>query len=194
MGNTWALVQTIAPTVECVSVSDVHTQARIDSSDEDAYISGTLIPAARELAESYTQRCFTNTTFRYVLDEWPLNRVLRLPRVPLVSVTSVKYYDQNATEQTVTATDYTVHTDAEPGFIEIDQEYNYPTLYGDSADVRIVFVAGYGVVATGVPATIRLALAKTVAYWFDNRQEIGRFPDDVLALLSPFRLGILQWP
>lgn len=190
----WSLVQATAPTAEPISVAEVHTQARIDATDEDSYISSFLIPTARELCESFTGRAFINSTWRYCLDEWPCGRILRLPRAPLVSITTLKYLDENATEQTIVATSYTAHTDPEPGFIEMDQDYAWPALYGDSGDVRVTYIAGYGAAGTNVPATIRLALLKTVAYWFDNRQEIGALPPDVRTLLSDYKVGAFAWP
>ena len=110
----------------------------------DAELSN-IITRAREEAEAITRLAFITQTLEYALDKFPVENYIKIPRAPLISVTSVKTYDSNGTETILTlTTDYLVDTDSTPGRIVLP----YSGTWSSDADypvnpIRIKYIAGY---------------------------------------------------
>lgn len=163
------------PAAEPVTLAEAKTHARIDIDDDDALVS-SLITAAREKCEAEIGQAFINTTFDLFLDNWPhddlmrLKRELVLPRAPIVSVTSITYYDTSNALQTLDTTAYDVSLGL-PGRIWRAFGQSWPILANKPDAVVIRFVAGYGATGASVPASIRAAIMMHVAHVYENRGE-----------------------
>lgn len=157
------------PTIEPVSVDDVREHLYIDHNDDDAQLEA-FITAARLWAEGYTGRQFNTATYVWNFDEWPDDTIV-LPKPPLQSVTSVKYYDTSNTQQTLGTTLYDVATNTPHGEIRLGYQDTWPTLRGHRDDIEVTFVAGYGDDAADVPQTIRNAIMMLVGTMYENREE-----------------------
>ena len=186
--------QTIAPTVEPVTVAECRDQCRYTDTDEDPYIE-TLITAAREEVETITGRQLNTATWELKLDEWP--DVVYLPHPPALTVATVKYYDTDNTLTTLTdVTDYRTDFGWEPGRIEPAYGKTWPVTRSQSATIVITYTAGYGPLATDVPMALRLGIQQLVAHWFAFREPIqtGRsmglvnIPHTVDRLLAHYRM------
>lgn len=179
---------------EPVSLAEALAHLRIDSGDEDALIS-SLVTAARTYAENYCNRAFITQVWDLVLDAFPRD-ILELPKAPLQDIEEVVYIDHAGAEQTLAASQYKVDTITDPGRIAPAYGEAWPVTRGEPNAVRIRFSAGYGGVATAVPAPIKHAILLLVAHLFENREAArdgawSRLPFGVDALLSPYR--ILRW-
>lgn len=186
-----------APAVEPVSVDDMAEHLKLTSRDEDAFLTG-LIVAAREHAETVTRRALCTQTWDWNLDCWPACAVFEVPLPPLASVSSIKYYDTSAVQQTWATSNYQVSTYAgamaEPGRISYAAGVATPALQVERRDpVTIRFVAGYGV-AAAVPQPIRTAIKFLVAEMWTRRtlvtvgtiQSANQLAAD--QLLAPYRV------
>lgn len=115
--------RTIDPIVEPVTLAEAKDHLNVTNigspattSPDDTLITA-LIQAAREHAEIYTNRSFVSQTWKLLMDDFP-SWELRLSKPPLISVTSIKYYDTDNVQQTLVAnTDYTVDIFSEPGWV-----------------------------------------------------------------------------
>lgn len=186
------LSQTIEPFEEPVTTADLKTHLRIEHTNDDDYIAA-LGKAGREFAENFTERQFVTATYVYTLDNFPAGRLIVLPRPPLASVTSVKYYDTAEVLQTYANTCYNVHIDTEPGFIELDYDQTWPSTYDRADAVQVTFTAGYGA-AGNVPDGLKAAIHLIVANWYENREPVvtgttaAKLPLSVEALLWSYRI------
>lgn len=164
------LKRTVAPAIEPVTLAETKAHLRVDTSDDDALITA-LITAAREYVEGASRRALITQTWRYSLDSWPEGDEIELPKPPLQSVSSVKYYADDGTEYTLSTFAYIVDTDSEPGRIALAYGESWPslTLYPAGA-IRITYVAGYGDAASAVPQHLRQAILMLVAHWYENRE------------------------
>lgn len=197
-----------APAVEPVTLAEVKTHLRMDTGDADALIT-SLITAAREWTENYTGRAFINQTWRMWLDNWPLpNRdgisCVILSRAPLLSVSSVKVYDEDDNSTTWSADNYFVDTAREPGRLALRTGAVWPTFERSANGIAIEYVAGYGSAASNVPETIKTAIKQLVAHWYEHRgdavlspsnrgdtmvlQAFVNIPLVIQALLAPYRV------
>lgn len=166
-----ASVQTItAPASEPITSAEVKSHCRIETDADDTIIS-LLITAARNHAEICTHRALMPQTLEAQFEEWPDDgEALWLPSPPLRSVTSVKYYDTDGTEQTLSTSVYEVNTATEPGRVALKPNQTWPSLQGGKqTPITIRYVAGYADAAS-VPAEIKIGMHMLIAWWYKNRE------------------------
>lgn len=180
-----------APTLEPVTPEDVRDNAHIDLTDDDTWLLGR-IQSARLLAEKYIKRAFIETTFRLTLDAFP-SGAFYLPRPTLRSVTSVKYLDANGTQQTLSASNYTVDIYTEPGRIVPAYGLSWPTHRQDTNSIEVIYKAGYGTTAGSVPRSVRDAIIATVTQWYFNRGDDGDKPMSELPACAKTLLRCEAW-
>lgn len=104
-----ALVIATHPAIEPVSRAEAKLHVRMDHADEDHLID-LYIAAARRQLEKDTGRTPVNTVYDFTVDRFPEERWIPLPRIPVSSVASVKSYDEDDVEATMSSGDYRVDT------------------------------------------------------------------------------------
>ena len=173
------------PASEPVSLDEAKAYLRIDTSDEDAIISG-LITVAREYCESFQNRAYLTQTWELSFDDFP-DMPIRLPRPPLVSVESVKVIDSTGEETVLDPSDYIVDTDSEPGRIAFAQGKCWPSVELRPVNaVKIRYTAGYGD-SNKVPQSVKQAMLIYIAHRYEN-PDSDDVPDVVRTLLWPERV------
>lgn len=142
-----------APSLEPVTVAEAKEQALVEHDEHDAMFE-RLIAAARQEAEQRTGRSFITQTWQ---QRQPADgNTVCLRRWPLLEVVTVSD-DQGPLD----LADYR----AELG--------DFPAVIANRAlvgDVTVEFKAGYGEVASGVPAPIRHWILATVASMYEHRE------------------------
>ena len=139
-------------------------------STEDTLIT-SYIKAAREYCESFQNRSYISQTWELWLDSFPNGNYIRIPLPPLVSVSSVKYYDTSNTEATFSSDDYFVDTKSEPGRLCLAYGESWPsTTLRSYNGVCITFVCGYGSTSSYVPERVRQSILLLVADYYANRE------------------------
>lgn len=175
-----------APTAEPFDLDAAKSHLRVTDDGEDTLIT-SLITAAREHAEAFTERAFVEQTWETYYDSFPA--CIELPLPNLISVESIKYLDTNGDEQTVTASDYVVDDKRKPGRIFLAQNASWPSTYDQVNAVTVQFKAGYGD-DTAVPETIKAAIKLILGHLFEHREDVAEFsmeqiPMGAKSLLSP---------
>ena len=184
------------PSVEPVSLTEVKQHLRLTATGEEGVYTAEddklniFIQAAREQVEFITRRALNTQTWKIFIDRWPMSNELTLPFPPLISVTHVKYYETDDTENTFT--DYGVGT-GDPGRIVLDYGYVWPSkTLRPLNPIEIQFVAGYGATSASVPESIRSAILMLVGHLYENREltsmaNMIEVPFAVDALLRSYR-------
>ena len=159
------------PSSEPISLSDMKSYLRIATSvPEDDSLITSYIQASREYYESIQNKSYMPKTLELALDKWPCKDYIELKRPPVQSVTSVKYYDINDIEYTLSSDDY--YFDDYSFVPRIQLKYNKyfpPTTLRPNNAVIIRYVAGY-LNSNSVPMTVVQAIKLLVAYWYENRE------------------------
>lgn len=181
-----------APADEPITTAEAKSHLRVDGSDEDTYI-GTLITAARQWVEETHGLALVTQTWDLSLGGFPRGVYIPIQKAPLVSVTSVTYYDDDLSTSTVfSSSSYQVDTAERVIALKDGQLWPSDSLRLSSG-VVVRFVAGYGD-AGDVPEAIKHAIKLLVAQMYANREPeitgtvVARVQFAVNALLAPYRL------
>jgi uncharacterized phiE125 gp8 family phage protein len=155
---------------------------------EDTHLE-SLIDQAVEEVSRYTGRAVLPATYRLYLTDWPRGlpefasyprnvkgayiHTLELPRCPVTSISSVKYYPADSeTLTTLPSTQYIGVTAYEPGMVYLREGNDWPVLSERPDAVQVEFVAGYSNSAS-LPRTMRQALLLLCRYYY-----AGGSPDE----------------
>jgi len=185
------LRRTSSPGTEPVSLAEAKLHLRVDHDAEDALISA-LIVSARTDCEDRLQRSLITTGWEWTLDAF--GDLGYIPRPPLVSVTSLKYFDAAGTLQTLDPSAYLVDPGGEqPGRLEPVTQW--PFAQDRLNAVTVAYQAGYGSNAADVPAPIRQWILLAVGDMYANRERSSDRPavgqDFADGLLDPYRVWVL---
>lgn len=165
------LILDTGPSSEPVTLAEAKEHLRVDIDDDDALITG-LITAAREYVESVSGWTLFTTTWRMILDDWPSQPFIVLPRPPLQSVTSVVYVDSQDNTNTWPTTEYVVETDRTPGRIHLVYGKSWPTAtLRPASPITITFTAGWPSVSQ-IPQRYKQAVLLLLGHWYENREAV----------------------
>lgn len=211
------------PAIEPVTLDEAKAHMRLETTmmkDDDLITA--LISAARQQVEESTQRALIEQTWDVSFDAseiygnfgsdssglgwWDgvkegaisvnLRREFYLPRAPLVSVTSLKYFSESNVETVFPSTDYLVDVMHEPGRLVLNPGAAAPTPTRVANAIIIRYVAGYGPAAADVPFPLRTAIKQLTAHWYENREPTasdqnivaGSIPMSIQFILDRYRI------
>ena len=189
------LARTVAPAIAPITLTEVKDWLRIDSSDEDSILKN-LIGAVTAYAETYTRRAFITQTWKMETEDFPRDSdsyvpgyprlsgrdFIRLPRQPVQSISSIKYYDNADTLQTFASSNYTHEDDR----VYLKDTATWASDTRNGMPVEITVVCGYGDKTTDIPDDLRFALTEHVAFMYENRGS-DKIPASALSVYKQFR-------
>ena len=161
--------------VDTAAASPVFTTAeakavlKVDVSTDDTVIDN-LVSAATESCQIYTNQYFINTVVTQYSDTW--DDFYTLYKSPVDSITHVKYYDSDDTQQTLASSNYILGHYSQPARIGIAVGGELPNLSKRINAVEVKYTVGYGTASTDVPEGIRQAVLLTIGNWYENRQTV----------------------
>lgn len=165
------LILGTAPASEPVTTAEAKSHLRVDISDDDSLIAA-LVAAARQAFEEINGRSLYTTTWKLVLDDWPSDPYIALPRPPLASVTSVVYVDSDGNSTTWGASNYVVETLRTPGRIYLAEGVDWPSAALRAASpITITYVAGWAT-TPAIPQRYKQAVLLLVGHWYENRESV----------------------
>jgi uncharacterized phiE125 gp8 family phage protein len=157
------------PELEPVSLDEAKLHLRVDISPEDDLIE-TLITAARQRVEVELRRTLISQTWSLYLDDWPADEVIQIPNPPLIQMRAIAYVDSNGVSQSLTYYDWLANPGT-PGRIAPVYGTSWPSVRSQLDAIVVQYDAGYGELASDVPACIRQAILLLVGDWYENREE-----------------------
>jgi len=193
-----SVVRVSRPVVEPVSLSLAKKQCRVDTEDDDEYISH-LIAVARQHVEDTLDITLLTTTWeaRYdIFPTWEIN----LPRAPLQNAPiTVSYRGGSGAMSTLTsaANEFQWDYRAIPGRIYPLWSTAWPGVRGDENSVVVQYKAGYGDDGGSCPPEAKHLIMLLVAHWYDTRQPVAPgaanpVPLTVETLMASSGLGIYR--
>lgn len=185
------------PASEPISLDEARLHLKVDAEGSPAThpdddLITALIKAAREWCETYTGRSFFEQTWQVKLDEFP--KVIRLPREPIISVTSIQYVDLAGNTQTLSSSMYRV--DLQDARITPEYTKSWPGTREVTGAVTVEYVTGYDSGnspqdATAIPSAVKAAILLIVAALYEYREDqssinVSSVPWSAKALLGPY--------
>jgi uncharacterized phiE125 gp8 family phage protein len=156
------------PAVEPISLEEAKSHLREDGMDQDAYIEGLLIPAAREYVEAHAWRALITQTWVFTYPCFGSRLVVPMP--PLQEIDTVEYYDADNALVELDPASYLVDTESEPAVIV--PVGSWPVTYDRPGAVRVEAVVGYGDEPSDVPTKFRQAMLLLIGHWYANRESV----------------------
>ena len=171
------------------------------TNEEETQDIADLIASARDVFEDFTGRALISQQWTLFSDDWNMRpvytgreqniarpffynqgsypylrvRTIIIPRSPLISIDSIKYFDPSNVLQTVAPTgvysSFPSGVSSHGGVFLLDGQV-WPAIANRPDAVQVTFTAGYGSVPTAVPARMRQALRLMVHHYYDNRSSV----------------------
>lgn len=161
-----------ATTVEPLQLSEAKKHLEIADADtaHDEHLQN-LIQQAREQVEHDCQVCLISRTvtekFNWSGDEEYWQLYFR----PVTAITSITYYDTTNTQQTFSASLYSL--DADRRRIWLNSNAAWPTTYDRWDAISVAYTAGYGANGGAVPKMFKQAMLLLIGYYFEERTMMG---------------------
>ena len=161
-----------AATVEPLQLHEVKKHLEIADADttHDEQIQG-LIQQAREQVEHDCQVVLVSRTvtekFNWSGDE----EYWQLYYRPVSAVTSIAYYDTTNTQQTFSASLYSLDTDRRR--VWLNSNAAWPTTYDRWDAITLTYTAGFGANGSAVPMMYKQAMLLLIGYYFEERTMMG---------------------
>ena len=182
-----AYTVTIAPAVEPITTADQELQDHLkwETAIGDAdLINNIYVPAARQKIEVYTQRAMISQTITENFDRFPKVGELRLSVMGVTSITSIKYYDSDDTQQTWSSGEYNTDLVSRKARVAPGVDYDWPEISERKNAIEVIYVAGYAN-AAAVPAKFKIAIMWIVGEMYEARTDSPhRLPTRVMDLIN----------
>lgn len=183
----WTLEQVGETGDPVIALTYAKTHLRVTHNAEDTLIS-RLVQAATEHAEVFQLRTLLERSWRLTLPRFPQGSpVIRLPRPPVQSITSIVYTDPDGNEQTMPGSQYRLLDDGRI-YLAVDA---WPSTASVADAVQITYVAGYDDEGD-LPAATCAAILLLVGNLYENREAalVSTGP----AFKLPLGAETLLWP
>ncbi len=181
-------VRTVEPAETPVDLDWIKAQLRVDHTDDDEVLE-QLIQAATDHLDGWSGilgRALVTQTWRIDLSSLPPCGYVRLPLLPVQSVTFT-YWDASNVTQTFDATNYELFNDARGSILTLASGASWPTIYRRRDAASLTFVAGYGE-AENVPSPIKSAIKLHVEMHYDTDVDQDVWQKRFDSLIFPLRV------
>ena len=197
-----------APTVEPITVAEVKSHIRLDTEVDDAYISNTLIPSAREMIEAKTGRALITQTWEAVFDNFPRvesceddewwdgvrqgvmsSATRRDIALPVSRLQSILSFETRSADDVLTLVDPSVYraVTGDYGALHIREGQAMPIPKVQYDAFRVVYSAGYGDTPSDVPPPLRRAVLVLAGAWYEDREGMNHeLPDGVNTTIGSY--------
>jgi uncharacterized phiE125 gp8 family phage protein len=161
---------TTAPTTTPITLAEAREWLAVQSgvTSDDSAITQIINEVTAYAESRFNGRKLINQTWEITLDEDEIEDVIDLRLVPLVSISSIKTYNDAGTESTVDSTNYLVTTGERPR-VSLTSSGSWPTDLRDYDCMKITAVVGYGSSNTSIPEDIVMLLRGLVLHFYHSK-------------------------
>lgn len=166
----------VQPTEEPVEIDELRDHLRTPPEDDELLLG--YLTAARRHVEEIAGIALLTQTLEWAMDQFPSGNgysdpwgSIILPRPPLQSITSIKYFDLAGVQQTIAGTDYTANTRAVPGRADLAYGKWWPAARYIPNSIIVTYVAGYATTAD-VPEELKQVLKLIAGTLYEQREDL----------------------
>lgn len=159
-----------APAELPITVADIKTHARIETSDDDGLLASYLDAAMAFVdGKGVLGRAIVTQTWEQSFRS-PYGMVRAMMSVAQ-EITEVAYYDTDNVNQTDELSDYFLTgADDRKWIVPVDGK-SWPSTYNRPDAIRVKYTAGYGA-ASAVPESVKQAIRLLVSHWYWRREAV----------------------
>lgn len=170
-----------------VTLAEARAHLRVTDADENVLIVALLATACASVSAQAGRSVGLET---WEIADTGFSGLVKLPKSPVVALTSVKYYLDDVLT-TATLADFRLYEDEDYTFVGPIDGASWPTGQTRPDGTVIRFTAGY----TTLPTTLRHAVLLTVGHLFENRAAVSAdgLTDVPLAVKELIGLERLGW-
>ncbi|WP_156374647.1 head-tail connector protein [Pseudorhodoferax sp. Leaf274] len=182
---------------EPITLAEARAHVRVDAAEGESHPDDSkllsMVTAARQAAEQFTERLFTNGTYELLLDELPC--IVRFPVAPVGELLGVQYIGEDGQPADLAAGIYRLYAHPDQPGLYSTPGVAMPSLLDMPGAVRVRFKGGHGP-GNPVPRAVVHAMLLTLGHLYDNREEVvtgttaTQLPEGAKALLWPYRRGL----
>lgn len=183
------LLRRVAPaTTLPVTVAEARQHLREPDVSENGLIE-TMIAAACDMVAEMTGRVLVAETWEAAYPA--VAGDLKLPKSPVLSVTSIGFYDAADAPQVAELSGFYVFTDDDTCTIRPKSGAAWPSTIARADAITVTFQAGYAV----LPPALRSAILLTMAHLYEHRESVVigaatvELPLGIQSLINLHRLG-----
>ena len=170
-----------------LSVMDAKDHLRVTDSRDDYLVEGYL-RAALEAVGEMSGRVLAAET--WAMSAASASGDVPLPKCPVISLTSIEYFDANETAQTANVADFYLFKDDDKAFLRPKAGKSWPTTASREDAITITFTVGYSTLPHGLKSAVLLMLG----HLYENREGVAdggktAIPLGVESLVNLHRIG-----
>lgn len=165
-------------TTEPVTQAQIVNYIKYDETDAtELVLIMLMVKAARQLIEKYLNVSLVEKTYQLSFDASAVDsNYLKLPYGPLITFTSLTYYDADGDDEAVT--DYQLK-----GLFFKEMFLQF--LNADGYYVA-EFISGYDSHSEVLPTPLFQAICELVKYWYDRGDGTRNLPESVVGMIAPY--------
>jgi uncharacterized phiE125 gp8 family phage protein len=176
------------PGAEPLSLAELKAHLRIDGGEEDVVLV-SLIRVARDHLERTTGLALISQGWRLYLDCWPETGVVDIARGPVISVDTVRAFDELGEESEISLAGHVLDGVRRPARLWLRER---PAARQAINGVEVDFTAGFGEAGEDVPDMLKRAMLIHAAHMYEFRGAVplemqpAGMPEGYDRLLAPF--------
>ena len=148
---------TVEPTTEPITLDQFKDALRVTGCDFDEQLTELLKVCRKQVELDSMRKLITQTVVMY-MDEFPNDEEIEIRLAPIQSISHVKYYDDNGTQQTFDSANYWTNLIETPPELCLKSGLWWPLTQLERPNaVEVTMVCGYGA-AAAVPVEAKLAI------------------------------------
>lgn len=192
-----SLTLTAAPSCYPITLDEAKHHCVVEHNIDDALIA-TYIAAATEYAENYLELDLVQKTWAYSFDSFPGTSAFKIPKSPVISISSIVYIDSDGISQTLSTDVYDLDSGLPDAEVFLKYDQTWPSSRGHRGDVTVTFVSGHEGLGSpvdlrgNIPESVKAAIKLIVGDLYLTRErktDIQLYTNDTAEmLLRPYRL------
>lgn len=181
--------RTVAP-ADIMALVEAKEHLQVTDTDHDAVIRA-LLSAATSYVEEASGKALNSQTWEFKNRNLTGRMEFCFPVVPLISVSSITYFDTNNVSQSLTVGDFTIYSEEDRAWMVPDIGTNWPTMYARPDALTVTSVHGF----SSVPGNLKAAVKLMLGHLFENRDasvvgaSVATLPMGVEHLIGVSRVG-----
>jgi uncharacterized phiE125 gp8 family phage protein len=194
MFNKFPAVQTAPPSTSILLLPDAKQHLRRDDADDDTYITSLIgvVESHVDGVDGILGLMLIQQSWQETANGFPPGDCFELDLMPVTSITSIQYYDDDNALQTLTTSDYAFHNGVLFSYVKLNTDKSWPSTYDRDDAVIVTYQGGYGTASTDVPTPILQAAKLLLGHYYENRESVivgpasRALPMAVESLLRPY--------